>query len=178
MGIDPGTTTFGVGFIDANEELTIQSVFADTVLPQHEYSQSLYSPVPREGLNAFERTRLICGVVDRFINYYSPDIVCIETPFINMRMPKSFVILSQHFNDIKSEVARHHLPILDLSPQTIKKGMGVAGKKGKDPMLASFKANPELMGNLTADVSSLSEHAIDAVSAAYCLITKMRSGEF
>ena len=178
MGIDPGTTMFGVGFIDADEELGITSVFADTIYPAHEYSQSIYSAVPRDGLNAHERTRLITNVVSRFINYYLPDVVCIETPFINMRMPKSFVILSEHFNNVKKEVSSHNLPVLDLSPQTIKKAMGVAGKKGKDPMKASFLANPELVGHLGSDPSLLSEHAIDAISAAYCLITKMRSGEF
>lgn len=176
MGIDPGTSTFGVACMDYDSDV-MTNIAAYTISATDEFSADPYTPYSRAELDAEVRTELILRCLTRYIAHIQPQLCLVETPFINMRMPLSYVVLSRHFRSITDCLGRNGIPYIAYSPLTIKAGMGCAGKKGKVVMFDSLMANPELTSQMVVDPLSLSEHAIDAISACYCFVNKERKGE-
>ena len=178
FGIDPGTSKFGVAWMQYDSVTgVVGRIEAATIDPYHEYAADLYSQHLRTELNAHLRTELITRVLSRYLVSVQPDMCVIETPFINMRMPKSFIILSSHFEAISNCVDSYRIPIFPQSPQSIKKEMKAAGKKGKQIMMDNLIANHELTSQMIQNPTDLSEHAIDAIAACYCFVKKSRRGE-
>lgn len=161
--------------MDITKEGVILNVDAATISGAQEVSSDWYSPY-RVQPDAGIRTHYIARAMNRYLHITQPDVVAIETPFVNMRMVNSFIVLQEHFKQLSITINKHSLPMFPFSPLTIKASVGASGIKGKSVMTDRVLSIDEIVGNMSTHPTEMSEHAIDAICACYTFLTKSRGG--
>ena len=113
--------------------------------------------------------------IQRIFLEENPYQVCYEGPFMNRLQPSAYGPLVAVMTLIQDALISYApgVPFMVIQPQQGKKGVGVAGKKGKDVMRQAVKSIPVLIealkrGNCLLD--ELDEHAVDSIAVGYtCL---------
>lgn len=171
VAFDPGSDTTGVAVVTINPSTAeIISATAWTLRTAKIKAFGGFSP--------YFHTERECKLGNLFIEVQSimevsrPWAVGCEAPFFNRLMPSAYGSLTEVVTIIQSACmgfnpyTRFEL----LSPQSVKKSVGVAGKKGKDVMRDAVLADTPMSSKLLVDINTLDEHAIDALAVARCMI--------
>ena len=168
---DPGLNTTGVSIFDVDSRTKeVLSVLAYTI---HTGWVRDVTGLDTELLS--ERTHKLyklCDAVQQTLHCYGPSIVGCEAPFYNRMMPMAFVSLSEVVNMLRHTTLQYNcnIPFFLVEPQLVKKGVGVAGKKGKQVVMDAICNIPEIMRSLSAPIETLDEHAIDAIAVGWSLL--------
>lgn len=168
---DPGLNTTGVSVFDVdNRTKEVLSVFAYTIYTgQSRDATGLDTEILSERTHKLYK---LCDAVQHTLGYYGPAIVGCEAPFYNRMMPMAFVSLSEVVNMIRHTTLQYNynIPFYLVEPQLVKKGVGVAGKKGKQVVMDAICDIPEIMRVLSVPIETLDEHAIDAIAVGWSLL--------
>lgn len=167
LGIDNGSTCIGVTVLDLDLntgrmmvrlcEPFVAAKTADRYLQYGEHAARFARMVAIR-----EYTREILG-------HWRPDIVMIESPFLNRRMPESFAVLRESLILMKLGIMedRPGLFIEDVSPRSAKVAAGVDLKrKGKEPVIEAVRKLP-LDYAPGIDIEVLGDDAVDSIIIAY-----------
>lgn len=171
--IDPGFNNLGVTVWDVNSRTgKINWIEVETMVVDKRPSRS--------GLDVEyvgERRYKLRKIHENWLELcreYRIDVVCHETPFYNPRMPNAFASLVEVLAEIKNSTLRYcpTMQIIGLSPQSVKKGVGASGQKGKDIMFDKVTAIPEIMKALgDYPIDELTEHCIDSMAVGWTTLT-------
>ena len=178
MGVDPGTNQLGLAFMVLDNNFNIVRITSRTINPLDIYNHDLLVYTRKKDLDYKQRTNYICKDITTIIHSVEPDICSIETPFINMRRPMSFIVLQFHFDMVVNSItaAKDNIALFKYAPQSLKSSIGVSGKKGKEVVKNALIGIEEI--NKCMDrVNNMSEHEFDAVSACYCQLKRMRESK-
>ena len=168
---DPGLNTTGVSVYEVDSRTKqVLSVFAYTI---HTEKLRDFTGLDEEILT--ERTHKLYKLglaIQHVLADHNPRIVGCEAPFYNHRTPMAFVSLSEVVSMIRHSVMtyNYNTPFHLVEPQLVKKGVGVAGKKGKDVVMDAMSRIPEVMGVLHTPLEGLDEHAIDAIAVGWSML--------
>ncbi len=147
LGIDPGLSATGYGFIINNSKF-----YTGTIRPREKvYIQKILT---------------ICKEIERLIRLYKPDAVAIEKVFYQKNVA-SLVRISELRGALLYLLLKKRITILEYTPAQIKlttTGNGQASKRQ-----VRFVIERVLLKNRTR----LSHHAIDALAIAYTAARKM-----
>lgn len=105
-----------------------------------------------------------------------PTVIACESPFFDRRKPSSFAVLTEvlvTFFDTAVEV-NPGVRFTYVEPLLVKKVLGVAGQKGKEPVREAMEKQ-DFIDKLIQKVEDLDEHAIDAVGVGITYL-KIKSG--
>ena len=168
---DPGLNTTGVSIFDVDSRTKeVLSVFAYTIYTgQVRDVTELDSEILSERAQKLYR---LCGAIQQTLDLYGPAIVGCEAPFYHPRMPMAFVSLSEVVSMLRHTALQYNynIPFFLVEPQLVKKGVGVAGKKGKQVVMDAICNIPEIMRVLSVPIETLDEHAIDAIAVGWSLL--------
>lgn len=160
IGIDPGGNTgIAVIYVDtATCEITKVSTYnlnLDILTGDIEY----YRHIKRVG-------RLV-KFAKRLFRWLTPQMICMETAFLNSRFPQAVMALSTYIAAIN--IALYNADIItarrDYPPKLVKSTIGAGGTATKDDMLLAITSISELSNCI--DTSILTEHEVDALAIAY-----------
>ena len=174
VGIDPGTTTLGLAITKFNfKSLKIESMFTKTILVKN---------IPHDNVTMSEHNELIhhMAALNRFLYDVFVDVgvsvVATESPFFNRFRPNSYASLLMVMDAIQKAVIQYSpiTPYHTYPPGTVKKYINAKSFKGKSPVLDAIKHNTEIMENLTNDITTITEHEIDALAVTYSYICELR----
>lgn len=174
LNIDPGFNNLGVSIFEVDtrsgriNKIIIESIVTDKAPSFSGYSEE-YVP------ERLYKLRKIYDNVRELCSYYRPAILAHETPFYNPRMPAAFGSLVEVLTAVKNAVLddNSNIYIEGISPQSVKKGVGAAGKKGKDIMFEHVLAIPELRDVLDSPIESLTEHCIDSMAVGWTVLNSI-----
>lgn len=169
LSIDPGLNNIGISVF------TIESK-TQKVLSIESFTIEVEKLTDTSGLDDNDselRLRKLVTIRNKFkelLEEHQPSVVVSESPFFNPRMPIAFECLVQAIVMITAAIVQHNknLVLLKLSPQEIKKAIGVAGKLGKDVVKEAVQKIDEIVSLLVEGLDPLSEHAIDSLAVGYC----------
>ena len=160
MGVDPGTMTCGVGFIDLDERFNIVNSFSFTIVIDGK-------------IDLNERLDLLYHKLKDIIVYYNPYLLVHESGFINRFRPQAYgpiytsiYLINRAWIDIKGA---HN--IFSYPPKLVK-SLVSTGDADKGDMLYAITNNPELNKFLTGRET---EHEVDALLIAYSHILNIRA---
>lgn len=173
-GIDPGTDTMGVCFIDIDWcTKKISVVEANT------YSAGRNTGL-REHLadtmgNRWVRLNRLGEILYRLLVSYRPHDVAVESPYLG-RFVSAFEALVE-CRTMLSSVIRHYDPSLTMllvDPPTAKLAVGATVYKGsKENVRESLLALSEIGWGCDVDAWSLDEHSVDAVAVGIARARKV-----
>ena len=168
---DPGLNTTGVSVYDIDSRTKeVLSIYAYTI-----YTDRTRDATGLDTEILTERSHKLyklCGAIQHTLAEYNPSIVGSEAPFYNRLMPMAFVSLSEVVSMLRHTTLQYNynIPFYLVEPQLVKKGVGVAGKKGKQVVMDAICGVPEIMRALTVPVEGLDEHAIDAIAVGWSML--------
>lgn len=166
--VDPGFNNLGVSIFKIETRTgRILDIQIETIVTDKAPSYSGFSDeyVP-------ERLFKLRKIYDNFktlCRHYNPAILAHETPFYNPRMPAAFGSLVEVLDAVKNATLNwnSNIYIEGLSPQSVKKGVGAAGKKGKDVMMDAVLSIPEIKDVIDFPLDELTEHCIDSMAVGW-----------
>ena len=144
LGIDPGLGATGYGVIEDGEATEFGIITTDTKLPMTDRLRSL-----GEGLQE---------VVWR----NRPTHCALETLFFKSGGARSVIRSAEARGTIIYVLGRNRIPVTELTPATIKLALTGSGRASKHQMNYMVK-------RLLGLGERVSEHAADALAAAWCL---------
>jgi crossover junction endodeoxyribonuclease RuvC len=147
LGIDPGLGATGYGIIEDGEVTEFGLITTDTRRPTPERLHSL-----GEGLEEVVRRN-------------RPAVCALETLFFKSVGARSVIRSAEARGTILYVLGRNGIPVTELTPATIKLALTGSGRASKHQMNYMVK-------RLLALGERVSEHAADALAAAYCLNRK------
>lgn len=173
LGIDPGSTTLGVGMltvdlsswaIQASQAWTLNG---DKLAGRNSWMESVHGgrisridALEAELLNTFRTFR--------------PFDISSESPFINNKFPQAGIALTEVLTGIRRAVTRYDMwkTLHLVDPPTVKNAVGVKGNKGgPDGKLlmqqAVLRLSQVLNYNGSISMDQLDEHSIDALAVVY-----------
>lgn len=166
-GIDPGTDTMGVCFVDIDWDTRKLTVIEATT-----YSAGRQSGL-REHLsdkmgNRWVRLQRLGEILFRLLCAYRPHDVAVESPYLG-RFVSAFEALVE-CRSMLSATIRQYDPSLTMAlidPPTAKLAVGATVYKGsKENVRESLLKLSELGWGCDIDPRSLDEHSVDAVAVA------------
>lgn len=173
MAIDNGSTKIGLSVMDLCLSTgKVRLLYSDTFLAHLTADRySLYG----EHANRFARMLAIMEFTRDEVTRWTPDVVCIESPFLNRRMPESFAVLREALILLKLAITNTNPAIIieDISPREAKVAAKVDLKqKGKDPVKDAVLKLP-IECALGIDLHNLQEDAIDSIAVGYCKVVEI-----
>lgn len=174
LGIDPGSTNLGVGIIEAciNTGMIISSsawtIHGDKLMPKDTWVEQIHG-------TRYVRIRAIGKELLRIFKTINPLYIACESPFINMRRPQAYGVLTEVICAIRAAVIEYDtwrkLELID--PPTIKIAVGAKGNADKDAMKKAIMLLNDLVYAGEIAMADLDEHAVDGLAVAYCLHKKL-----
>lgn len=166
VAVDPGSNT-GVA-IYSLDPVTLSIVSVDT------FTYALNNYVSEHIDIGLERNQLLGGMCSRVSELYRPNVLAMESAFLNSRFPKAVMQLSQYTSTVEQTFYRmnNFIKIYRYPPKYIKRYIGAGGNADKDDMTAAVMKIPELSDKLV--FNGLTEHEIDAVAVGYITVTYLR----
>lgn len=159
MGVDPGTVTCGVGFVDLDERFNIINSFSFTIVIDSK-------------IDLNERLNILYHRLKGIIVEYNPYLLVHEAGFINRFRPQAYgpiyasiYLINRAWVDIKGRCN-----IFSYPPKLVK-SLVSTGNADKNDMLYAINNNPELNVFLTGFET---EHEVDALLIAYSHILNIR----
>lgn len=167
VGIDPGSSTFGLTVIDYDLETGIPTViFSETFFaePLLDEESTLMNLGQRGARHALCKEYVI-----RQLDEFKPQLVCCESAFLKMRFVNAFQSLVEGIVMVRQALYEHDdtMSLLLVDPPTAKKAVGAPGKGGDK--LAILYALRKLKGLKFSGVEleELDEHSRDSVAICY-----------
>lgn len=165
IGIDPGTNT-GISVFEVNTQLELVNI------KTFDINLNKYADENSNGLTKdVDRYLALFDLVTEVVTTYKPRAVAIESAFINNKFKGSGLKLAGYVSVVITAIKKQDKNIIlcKLAPKSVKKFMGDA-TANKDKMLA-------MLGNELSnfiDVTTMSEHTIDATSIGSKLLDVIR----
>jgi len=144
LGIDPGLGATGYGVVEDGTAAEFGLITTDTRLPMPERLRSL-----GEGM-------------EEVIRRSRPTLCALETLFFKSVGARSVIRSAEARGAIVYVLGRNRIPVTELTPATIKLALTGSGRASKHQMNYMVK-------RLLGLGERISEHAADALAAAYCL---------
>ena len=144
LGIDPGLGATGYGIIEDGEATEFGLITTET----------------RQA--TAERLRLLGESLDEIVRRNRPTLCAIETLFFKSVGARSVIRSAEARGTILYVLGRNSIPVTELTPATIKLALTGSGRASKHQMNYMVK-------RLLSLGERVSEHAADALAAAYCL---------
>ena len=144
LGIDPGLGATGYGIIEDGEATEFGLITTDT-------HQSIA-----------DRLRSLGKGVDEVVQRTRPTRCALETLFFKSVGARSVIRSAEARGTIIYVLGRNRIPVTELTPATIKLSLTGSGRASKHQMNYMVK-------RLLSLGERVSEHAADALAAAYCL---------
>jgi crossover junction endodeoxyribonuclease RuvC len=116
----------------------------------------------RSGLPLPERLKTISDGLDSVIRKFRPEQCAMESLFFKGAGARSVLLSAQARGALLYALARRGVPVLELTPATIKLAVTGSGRASKQQLNYMIRALLRLEG-------AVPEHAADALAAAYCL---------
>jgi len=106
----------------------------------------------------------------------APDVVAIESPFINVRRPNAVIPLASMISVMTTRIKTVNPCILTrlYSPKAAKVVAGAKGNADKTDVLKALKKNTDLMSMLPGNIDSYTDHETDSIAIALCAIKDIR----
>lgn len=174
MGVDPGTTTLGVGIIyfDAlTFEMTRSEAytFNGGKLPGSDWVEAIES----------HKRRRILALQHNFsqmLERVNPLAVACESNYMNISRPSAYGPLVEIVSALRDALYRYDKwrPLYMVTPGEVKNAVGAKGGAGKDPVKEGMLEQPDLVRTCRMDIISLDEHSVDALAVAYSKYKAMR----
>ncbi len=122
LGIDPGYERLGIAVVEKNEanqkeKLLFSECFKTSAKLPH-----------------FERLKLLGAELNKIISAYQPEILAIETLFLNTNQ-KTAMMVAEARGAIIYEAARHDLTVAEFSPPQIKLATTGNGRADKNAII-------------------------------------------
>lgn len=184
-GIDPGTTTLGLSFLDlylTNGRCVI--AYSKTV-DGGKLGKDYRLEAETHG-DRFSRLTAMEDFLFVIFETMQPHAFCTESPFLR-KFPATFAALTECVSHCRRAVHRYdrHMPMDLVDPPTAKKDVGMMIKKGstKDDVKAAILrlVESKLPNGLPAlevapdvNLDELDEHEIDSIAVAYHLVQQLR----
>ena len=168
LSIDPGNSTTGVAMweIDAYTG-TIISVSAQTLHAVRLRDTSGLDPdlYPERTIKLYRMT----SAMEMILSDVRPSIVACEACFMHRAFPMAYGSLLTISNAYRDALIRHNpnVPFYTVEPLLVKKMIGATSMKDKDAVTTAVSRVPEIMSALRTDLSTLDEHAVDAIAIGY-----------
>ena len=169
-GIDPGSTSLGVGKILVDPKTRdISSIEAYTVSSSKEVAGSYIRPLNHDELDADGRMSYITPRVLEVMKGSMPDLLVFEEPFMNRSRPMAYGVLLRQVLGLSYDIRQAYPRLFQVrfSVQSCKASIGASGIKGKDVIKEYMREFEGLKDFLPDNYEELSEHAIDAILVAY-----------
>lgn len=164
VGIDPGGNT-GISIIGLHPmTLNIESI--DTrvfVLDSYGIDTDM-----------IYRLQTIDKLMRWLIETYQPNMIGMESAFLNQRYPKAIITLSSYTTMLEYCINKYSIytELIKYPPKYIKKVI-CSGGANKQDMLTGVSSIKEITNKI--DITKLSEHEIDATAIAYTVIQEIRN---
>ena len=174
LGLDPGTNTLGLGWINFDvKTLRIvntqsQLLIADKMRPDAWYAEvhcDRHARLQRLGQNILQMLRWI-----------GPVCVVTESPFFNASRPNAFAALIETVEMIRHAVSEFdgYKSLNYIDPPSVKRAVGAAGNAKKEEVQSRVVKVEELNYQGSIPLASLDEHSIDAIAVAYSKLIEFR----
>jgi len=144
LGIDPGLGATGYGMVEDGEATEFGLITTDT----------------RQSIS--ERLRSLGDGVEEVVQRTRPTQCALETLFFKSVGARSVIRSAEARGTIIYVLGRNRIPVTELTPATIKLALTGSGRASKHQMNYMVK-------RLLSLGERVSEHAADALAAAYCL---------
>ena len=144
LGIDPGLGATGYGIIEDGEVTEFGLITTDT----------------RQAIS--ERLRSLGEGMEEVVRRTRPTQCALETLFFKSVGARSVIRSAEARGTIIYVLGRNRIPVTELTPATIKLALTGSGRASKHQMNYMVK-------RLLSLGERVSEHAADALAAAYCL---------
>jgi crossover junction endodeoxyribonuclease RuvC len=144
LGIDPGLGATGYGIIEDGEATEFGLITTDT----------------RQAIS--ERLRSLGEGMEEVVRRTRPSNCALETLFFKSVGARSVIRSAEARGTIIYILGRNRIPVTELTPATIKLALTGSGRASKHQMNYMVK-------RLLSLGERVSEHAADALAAAYCL---------
>lgn len=155
LGIDPGYERLGVAILEKNKNDKKEKVI---------FSECFKTP---EKLEFNERLFLIGEEVRKIIKEYKPEILSIETLFLNTNQ-KTVMRVAEARGVVVYEASRAGMKIFEASPPQIKIATTGYGRSDKTQIIKMVKMLVDI------DVSKKSDDEMDAIAIALTAFANMR----
>lgn len=165
LSIDPGTDTLGIAILDVDVlNLSVYLTYATTL--HGAKGARNYPHISDTFGNRQAKFHSHKLQIARILRESRPNCVISEAPFMG-RFPQAFEALVECLYMLREVVAEYNpsLCLESIDPPTVKKAVGVTGKGGgKDPVKKCVLALDKLINTSGIDLTTLDEHAIDAIA--------------
>ena len=173
LGVDPGLNNIGLAIYTL-------SLHPFRIVSIHSFTLKAERVIDTSGLrddihtDRLRKRHAMINAFSRVLASVNPSIVACESPFFDRRKPSSFQVLAEILVSLTDAVAKHNPNTLftTVEPLTVKKILGVAGKKGKEVVKEGMVKIPEIMSVLKTPIEQMDEHAIDSTAVGYTFIVK------
>lgn len=175
LAVDPGTVKMGVSMFEVDPiTRKIYSIRSQTLYPpQLPNTTALVEDLHKETWVRLNKTR------ERFsalLREEQPHHVVYEAPFMNRLQPTAYGPLVALMTMVHWAVMDYNqsTPFKILPPLTVKKFIGVAGKKGKEVVVEAIRKIPNLMHALEQGecvLDELDDNAVDSIAVGYAAIS-------
>ncbi|MCC7160539.1 crossover junction endodeoxyribonuclease RuvC [Candidatus Nomurabacteria bacterium] len=155
LGIDPGYERLGVAILEKNKSDKKEKVI---------FSECFKTPAK---LEFNERLFLIGEEVRKIIKEYKPEILSIETLFLNTNQ-KTVMRVAEARGVVVYEASRAGMKIFEASPPQIKIATTGYGRSDKTQIIKMVKMLVDI------DVSKKSDDEMDAIAIALTAFTHIR----
>lgn len=167
VGIDPGSTTLGTGILWV--DLSIMKVIASSAktfngdrLHGESWTGSLFG-------DRIGRILTLENELVRVFNHVQPYMIASESPFMSMRRPQAYGVLTEVICAVRNAVMRYDAwkPLHLIDPPRVKKAVGAAGNAGKDEVKQALMRLTDINYSGDVPLELLDEHSVDALAVAY-----------
>lgn len=171
LAIDPGLHHTGMAILEFDTRTGVISRIQANTFNTDRLRQ--YTGLDEE-ISGVKRVLIqrLCMTATAMIREHDPWAVACEAPFYNRFRPNAFGVLTEVVANVSMacSLSNPYIPFELLAPQLVKKSIGTAGKKGKEPVAIALKSIPEIANAMTVSIDSLDEHSIDAIAVGYCML--------
>lgn len=175
MAIDPGQSMAGIAILTFNfSTLTFTRMEAFTSITPNN--------LHRRGLGAgegssyrFAKATHQSTVINQYAAQYKPAFVVVESPFFSMDQPGAFRPLVELLATIRFNLNKMSAstPMILYEPREVKASVGCKRMSKKEEVVKAMLLIPEITDLI--DLSTLSEHAIDAIAVGYKHMSALRA---
>lgn len=184
MGVDNGTSLMGISLNRYNIKTKIMKVLETNTLEAKDFVYDYYpKDLERRGKQNV-RIQWMRQAFKYYLDYFTPDIIAIETPFIGSSKTLGsygplLLLLEGLIDDIYQYSDNNYLDISveKVSPGEVKRVVTPPNTKynhSKDVIPKNLQLNPYINLN-GVDLSSIGEDAIDSIAVAYAGTTRIAS---
>lgn len=183
-GIDPGTVTAGVGFLD----LHLTAPYAIELVDVRTFNtRKLLEGYGREQAVHGDRFARLMALEDTLVEHFiafQPHVIASESPYMGS-FAATYAALTECLTSVRHAVNRYNpsLPLHLIDPASVKASVKVSGKSGDKELMRQAVLGlahprtddgPWLANPNAIDLLALDEHSIDCLAVAWYRATVVR----